>query len=109
EVYVIICLRQSQFSTILTKMNKNDQDTRVVFLQTCMRHIDQFNETTKTVFLGVVEHGALRGGDNIICNKGRRIINLDAYQEQEKQFFSGVVNMERYEKGIISFVIQEKE
>ena len=84
EDYIIICVKQSQVSTILTKINKDDQDTPVVFLQNGMGHIEQFNETNKTVFLGVVEHGALREGDNIVCQTGKGIIKLAAFQEEDK-------------------------
>src|SRR5690625_7104362 len=48
EDYIIICVKQSQVSTILTKLNKDDQDTPVVFLQNGMGHIEQLNETNKT-------------------------------------------------------------
>src|SRR5690625_2898662 len=82
--YIIICVKQSQVSTIITKINKDDQDTPVVFLQNGMGHIEQFNETNKTVFLGVVEHGALREEDNIVCQTGKGIIKLAAFQEEDK-------------------------
>jgi len=85
EDYIIICVKQSQVSTILTKLNKDDQDTPVVFLQNGMGHIEQLNETNKTVFLGVVEHGALRKGDNIVCHTGRGIIKLAAFRKEDKE------------------------
>src|SRR5699024_10994129 len=36
------------------------------------------------VFLGVVEHGALREGDNIVWQTGKGIIKLAAFQEEDK-------------------------
>src|SRR5690625_2343249 len=85
EDYIIICVKQSQVSTILTKLNKDDQDTHVVFLQNGMGHIEQLNEINKTVFLGVVEHGALREGDNIVCHTGKGIIKLAAFRKEDKE------------------------
>src|SRR5699024_3473486 len=85
EDYIIICVKQSQVTTILEKIKKEDQDTPVIFLQNGMGHIEQLNKVKKTVFLGVVEHGALRKGDNTVCHTGKGIIKLAAFRKEDKE------------------------
>jgi 2-dehydropantoate 2-reductase len=76
EECLIFCVKQSQVATVLTKINKQSEDTPFVFLQNGMGHINQLEKLRNSVFIGVVEHGALRERDNVVRHTGKGVIKL---------------------------------
>lgn len=86
EDCVIICVKQSHISTILTKINRHNEDTPFIFLQNGMGHINQLNKlNNKSVFIGIVEHGASREADNGVCHTGKGLIKLAAFRGEALQ------------------------
>lgn len=85
EDCIVVCVKQSQISTILAKINKDYNDTPVIFLQNGMGHIEQLHRVNKTVFLGVVEHGALREEDNVVRHTGKGVIRLAAFRKEDSE------------------------
>src|SRR5690625_4338907 len=55
EDYIIICVKQSQVSTILTKLNKDDQDTPVVFCRMAWAISKSLIEPIKKIFSGLLK------------------------------------------------------
>ncbi|HLR66049.1 2-dehydropantoate 2-reductase [Virgibacillus alimentarius] len=80
EDCLIICVKQSQISTILTKIKMQKTDTPFIFLQNGMGHIELL-DMDNPIFVGVVEHGALRKTDNYVQHTGKGLIRLAVFQK----------------------------
>ena len=78
---VIIAVKQYQLQTIIpTLINAH---TNLLFVQNGMGHVQYFNQLSKNnqIFVGVVEHGALKDHSNSVIHTGKGVIKVASYSE----------------------------
>lgn len=81
EECVIVCVKQAHISSILPIINRKNKYTPIVFLQNGMEHIDKLHAMMQPIIIGVVEHGALQKGTNVVAHTGKGKMKLAAFQE----------------------------
>lgn len=87
----IICVKQTHLSDIFSKISKINECTPLIFLQNGMGHIEQIKHLKQPLFLGVVDHGAIKIEDHIVSQTGKGKIKLAAYPKRSQQL-DGLVN-----------------
>ncbi|PAV29904.1 hypothetical protein CIL05_08475 [Virgibacillus profundi] len=85
EDCVIICVKQSQIPSVFPKLHKADINTHFLFLQNGMGHIKFIKNMNQPVYLGVVEHGALRINDHTVMHSGNGIIKISGYNKTKQE------------------------
>lgn len=80
----IICVKQTHVSAILPLLTKLAEHTPLIFLQNGMGHIDLIKNMKQLVFIGVVDHGALKIDDHHVKHTGKGIIKLAAYPKPDQ-------------------------
>lgn len=80
---IIVCVKQHHLKDISTYILPDC--STLLFLQNGMGHIDLLDnwKQNRSLFLGTVEHGALRKEDNIVTQTGKGRIKLAAYYEKD--------------------------
>jgi len=81
----IVCVKQSNITSVLPFIKQIDEKTPVIFLQNGMGHIDEVSRLTQPVILGVVEHGALKINDSTVSHTGRGRIYLAPYEKKSNE------------------------
>lgn len=76
----IICVKQHHIAQVLPIINQLHRQTPLLFLQNGMGHMKLLKEIDHPVFLGVVEHGALRKNNHHVYHTGKGSIKLAVYQ-----------------------------
>lgn len=79
EELIIVCVKQPQLADVLDSLPIECDSTPLLFLQNGMTHIDQISVLHNPIFLGVVEHGALREEENRLTHTGKGIISIASY------------------------------
>lgn len=79
---VFITVKQPHIEDIITKLHTIDGPNNFIFLQNGMGHIDKITSLRSAIYVGVVEHGAMRLADNVVDHLGCGTIKLAAFNEQ---------------------------
>src|SRR5699024_4580800 len=58
--YVFVCVKQTQLERLMPKLQSLHKDSKLIFLQNGMGHIEKINMLPHPMFVGVIEHGAKR-------------------------------------------------
>ncbi|WP_188454494.1 2-dehydropantoate 2-reductase [Virgibacillus oceani] len=85
EDCLIVCVKQGGISDIVSMIHKSDQRMPVVFLQNGMGHVDYLKHFNQPIFVGAVEHGALKLSDHAILHTGKGVIKLAAFNRDIKE------------------------
>lgn len=91
EDLLIVCVKSNQLKDVLPQLKQKNEHTPLLFLQNGMGHIHLLDEWGTQVFLGVVEHGALRQKENHVIHTGLGAIKIAAYPK-ENQLLYQLVN-----------------
>lgn len=75
----IICVKQHHIENILPILKKMNQQTPLLFLQNGMGHIEHLQGIDNDLYVGIVEHGALRKSDNHVIHTGKGTIKIATY------------------------------
>lgn len=84
EDLIIICVKQHQLNDVIKQINHIDSRIPLLFLQNGMGHLSLIQEDKKTVFVGVVEHGAIRKNDYTVDHLGSGKIKLALYKGESE-------------------------
>ncbi|WP_099157983.1 2-dehydropantoate 2-reductase [Virgibacillus ndiopensis] len=85
EDCLIVCVKQGHVPAVISTIQKTNQHTSVIFLQNGMGHISSLNNLNQPIFVGVVEHGALKKDDHIVKHTGKGGIKLAAFNGDEEE------------------------
>lgn len=86
EDCLIVCVKQPQLSSVLPSIQNIQNNIPIIFLQNGMGHTKCFEMFDNPLYVGVVEHGAIRKNDNHVIHTGKGLIRLAPYQGDENQF-----------------------
>src|SRR5690625_4960675 len=64
EDYLFICVKQTHIESLLPFLKRKVDGAPLIFLQNGMGHIEFIQSLHNPIFVGVVEHGALRISDH---------------------------------------------
>ncbi|MBD1379920.1 2-dehydropantoate 2-reductase [Metabacillus arenae] len=79
----IVTVKQYQLEKIVGNLKRTTSRT-VIFLQNGMSHISCMNELAHhRLYVGVVEHGALKINDYHVCHTGKGLTRLSAYHHND--------------------------
>ncbi|WP_165767890.1 2-dehydropantoate 2-reductase [Virgibacillus indicus] len=81
EDCIIICVKQTDIASALRVLEQVNEDTSVIFLQNGMGHVKYLKGMKHPVYLGTIEHGALRMDDRTVRHSGKGNIKLSAYNQ----------------------------
>ncbi len=81
---LFICVKQYHLTDVIPIVNQTNEQTPLFFLQNGMGHIDTVKTLGQPIFIGVVEHGALRQNDYTVSHTGRGIIKLASLRETDQ-------------------------
>lgn len=84
----IICVKQHQIANVLPTLKKIKGQIPLLFLQNGMGHIEYLREINNNIYIGVVEHGALRNADNHVRHTGKGAIKIATYTGNTKALYS---------------------
>lgn len=84
EELIIVCVKQPQLEDVLQILRQQHHFIPLIFLQNGMAHLKQIKPLNHPLFLGVVEHGALKEDDNCVRHTGKGRISIAAYQAKEE-------------------------
>ncbi|WP_462409176.1 2-dehydropantoate 2-reductase [Neobacillus sp. Marseille-QA0830] len=95
EQLTIITVKQYQLQPIIEKIRKfTDRPSNLLFLQNGMGHIEQLQLIQgHNLFVGTVEHGAMREGMNTVRHNGEGVTNVAVFKgspETLNEFSSAV-------------------
>lgn len=79
EDCIIICVKQNDIASAIGYLDKMNEAAPLIFLQNGMGHIKYLKNIKQAVYLGTVEHGALRMDDRTVRHSGKGNIKLSAY------------------------------
>lgn len=80
----IVCVKQHQMIEILPYLKKVNKQIPLLFLQNGMGHIEKIQGIKNHLYVGVVEHGALRESDNHVNHTGKGKVKLATYHGNNK-------------------------
>src|SRR5690625_421443 len=72
----IICVKQHHIENILPILKKMNRQTPLLFLQNGMGHLEHLQGIDNDLYVGIVEHGALRKSDNHVIHTGKGTIKI---------------------------------
>lgn len=75
----IVCVKQHQIDSILPFIQEKNRHTPLLFMQNGMGHIKRLQRINGDLYIGVVEHGALKKTDNRVNHTGIGTIKIAAY------------------------------
>ena len=81
EDCIVICVKQTGVASVIKYLCQENEDTPLLFLQNGMGHLDLVNKMKQPVFLGTVEHGALKIDDRTVKHSGIGNIKLAPYNQ----------------------------
>jgi len=76
----IICVKQHQMREVFPYLKRVNRQSPFLFLQNGMGHLEKVKEIKNDIYVGVVEHGALRKSDNRVNHTGKGIISVATYR-----------------------------
>ncbi len=83
---VFVAVKEYHLQKIFPHILKSsDKMKSVVFLQNGMGHVKLLNRLTckiDNIFIGIVEHGALKKSDNEVCHTGEGELKIGCYQQK---------------------------
>lgn len=82
----VVCIKQPQITSILPFIQNLRSNIPIIFLQNGMGHIELIKTLNNSLYLGVVEHGAVRKSDYQVNHTGKGLIRLASYQGSNEQF-----------------------
>lgn len=85
EDYLFICVKQTHIESLLPFLKRKVDGAPLIFLQNGMGHIEFIQSLHNPIFVGVVEHGALRISDHEVLHTGRGLIRLATYKGDSEQ------------------------
>ncbi|MGM8364232.1 2-dehydropantoate 2-reductase [Virgibacillus sp. W0181] len=85
EDLLIVCVKQSHIREVIKYINALDDKVRVLFLQNGMGHMEGVEDIAEQIYVGVVEHGAIRRSDTSVVHSGKGIITIAVYRGSKKQ------------------------
>ncbi|HWO95093.1 MAG TPA: 2-dehydropantoate 2-reductase [Bacillus sp. (in: firmicutes)] len=105
EDLVIVAVKQYHLENVLSLLkNEIKNDIPVLFVQNGMGHIHKIEKSAhKHVFLGIVEHGALKTGINEIHHTGAGVTKIACYRGKSSYM------EELFKKPIESFLFMREE
>ncbi len=80
----IVCVKQHQIINVLPALKKIDEQTPLIFLQNGMGHLEKLQYINNDLYIGVVEHGALRESENHVIHTGKGKIKIAIYNGNAK-------------------------
>lgn len=85
EDCLIICVKQPQLPKIIPTLRQLvNKRIPLLFLQNGMGHIKRLQSLSNPLFIGVVEHGALRENDHTVTHTGKGMIKVAAYHNEDE-------------------------
>jgi len=84
----IVCVKQSNVTSIIPLLGNISSHTPLIFLQNGMGHLDEIKLLQQPIILGVIEHGAMKLEDNLVEHTGKGVIKLAGYQGNDKHLHS---------------------
>jgi 2-dehydropantoate 2-reductase len=92
EDFVIVAVKQYHLDDVLSSLQAGiNHNVPVLFVQNGMGHIHKLKQSVhQHIFLGVVEHGALKIGPNKIHHTGMGVTNISCYRG-EASFIDGLI------------------
>ncbi|UOE92940.1 2-dehydropantoate 2-reductase [Alkalihalobacillus sp. LMS39] len=86
---IFLAVKEHQVKRVLDKISKLKTNAPIVFLQNGMNHISLMQQLRSTVYVGIVEHGALKQSDVKVEHTGVGSMKIGHVQgkELELQFF----------------------
>src|SRR5690625_50946 len=76
----IVCVKQHQLIEILPYLKKVNNRVPLLFLQNGMGHLEKIRDLQNDLYVGVVEHGALKEFDNHVNHTGKGKIKIAVYR-----------------------------
>lgn len=87
----IICVKQYHLAEVMPVIMRLRKHIPLLFLQNGMEHIEHLKSIKSPIFVGVVEHGALKKTNHHVHHTGKGEIKLAVYQGDRLQL-SNLVN-----------------
>lgn len=87
EDCVFICVKQTQLKAIIPFLQQINSNIPLIFLQNGMGHIELIKSLPNPLYVGVVEHGALRTNDHQVSQTGKGLIRLATLRGNDKQLY----------------------
>ncbi|MCP8616615.1 ketopantoate reductase family protein [Salirhabdus salicampi] len=84
EDLYIVCLKQYHLTNFIDNLKMIPSNIPILFLQNGMGHIPLFGKFKNPIFVGVVEHGAIRHSDNTVEHTGAGKIRVGVYNEKHQ-------------------------
>src|SRR5699024_10821131 len=79
----ILCVKSGDLPNVLSVIKKKALRSPILFLQNGMGHINLIRNLENPVFVGVIEHGAVRENDWTFNHLGRGQIRLASLQDDK--------------------------
>ncbi|MEN1966981.1 2-dehydropantoate 2-reductase [Lentibacillus sp. N15] len=91
----VVCVKQQQLGNVLHLLTRQVRQSPVLFLQNGMGHVDLLHRIGGSVYVGVVEHGALKVADNVVAHTGAGRITVAVYHGKTAGLLAIVDNWHR--------------
>lgn len=85
EDCLIICVKQPQLKLLIPILHSLGDKIPLIFLQNGMGHIEFIKSLDQTIYVGIVEHGAIRKSDNRVLHTGKGLIRLATFKGHSNQ------------------------
>lgn len=76
----IVCVKQYQIRDVLPSLYRIDKQIPFLFLQNGMGHLEKLNKLNSDIYVGVIDHGALKESDYCVDHTGKGKINIATYR-----------------------------
>lgn len=98
EDCLMICVKQHQIEKVMPILKDVDIHTSLIFLQNGMGHLEHLEELHHHLYVGVIEHGALRKSENHVVHTGKGRIALAKYNSYAKNlnFLTEQLHQEKF-------------
>src|SRR5690625_338868 len=80
----IICVKQHQIRDVLPHLHTINRQVPFLFLQNGMGHLEKIEELNNDIYVGVIEHGALRESDFCVNHTGKGKIKIATYRGHDE-------------------------
>lgn len=89
----LICVKQPQLDTVIATLASSYKHIPLIFLQNGMNHIEAIQSLPNPLYVGVVEHGALRKSDHHIMHTGKGVIRIANYRGDHDEIIKIIEEM----------------
>ncbi|TCT26881.1 ketopantoate reductase [Melghiribacillus thermohalophilus] len=91
---VIVSVKQPQIHPVIDVIKQTlSPDTPLLFLQNGMSHLEQVQRLKQPIWIGVVEHGAIRLNDHTVRHTGLGVIRAGTLRKQDQHSMKNRLNM----------------